>query len=316
MDVTDEDVKEAGRLCQLMKEDEDYYKANALRACLLINEKLKSRQINKEIRPIDILVSRALLVDYPREEKLLSETIIDYVFPSVDKKTVSHFTKLGTLRNILKENKFRLYSIYKNASDHEYMEFYRSLGLNGYASTNGLGKSYFDAHMQELFMASFTELKSGKQEKILWNRFGDGARGVRIDIDVKANVDDFRKIHYDWKSRLSLIKEVSDSLKKEIGVAFIFHQISKMGAFYLPTRYEIENEYRMLVKKDTDTYSFDCEIKKDGPYSYIEIPIGDKNPYYDVQIVGITAGENINWDEATKIEDEFNIQIRINDAQE
>lgn len=83
-------------------------------------------------------------------------------------------------------------------------------------------------------------------------------RGVRIEFQIDSEHPDLRQIFYHKNldnSKLllnRLSKETLEKFNRVFGIA----GVSKIGAFYLPGDYDIENEVRFLFKKFTDEYCF------------------------------------------------------------
>jgi hypothetical protein len=206
-------------------------------------------------------------------KRRLSNILFNIYYPNATESEYYHFTKLSTLKHILK-GELKLNPLVTNANFDEFKTFYIDHDILGYFQNHDYdGKLMKETLMRETYafcMASKVGLKD-ENERALWGSFADGGGGVRIEFGVKSNHPDFRKIFYK-EAHLDLEDLIINRLNRVIRNLYkrqlFISGISKIGAFYLPGDYKIENEVRFVVKKHTDQYGFHYDDSK----GYIILP--------------------------------------------
>lgn len=237
-------------------------------------------------------------------KRTLSNILFNIYFPKPKDLIYYHYTKISALRNILR-GELRLKSLVSNENYDEFKTFYIEHDILGYFENRDYeGTLMKDALMKETYafcMASKVGLGQ-ENEKSLWNSFADNGRGVRIEFEVKSDHSDFRTIFYrdqnfDVDVRDLVINRLNSVLKNLYKRQLFVSGISKIGAFYLPGQYKIENEVRFVVKKHTDEYQFDFDDSK----GYITLPF--KSNFGTFTIKAIKIGLECNTDQRAEIEE-------------
>jgi hypothetical protein len=230
----------------------------------------------------------------------LTQIIFDHYYPKPNGNTFYHYTKLSALRGILK-GELKLTPLIKNENFDEFKTFYKDHNLIGYqTNTDESGKVMEQVLMEQCFAICLAMLEGLTEEKesALWTSFGDTHSGVRIELEIKTEHPDFRKIFYRDKSldkNKLLLNRLNRDTQTRFNRIFTVAGLSKIGAFYLPGDYNIENEVRFLIKKFTDDYEFNFDDSK----PFIMLPL--KSDYADISIKRIKAGKKCNLDNLKEI---------------
>jgi hypothetical protein len=246
------------------------------------NEFLTNRIYGEMINHEEILL---------KKYRLLSHVIFDCYYPPHDGKVFYHYTKLSTLKNILR-GELKLRPLLSNANYDEFKTFYRDHDLTGYAvNTDDTGKIMEQVLMEQCFAICFASPDGLTQEKdrTLWTSFADNGAGLRLEFKIDSNHVDFRKLFYkedNFEKDKLLLNKLNKECLKRYNRMFTIAGLSKMGAFYLPGMYHIENETRFLFKKHTDDYAFDFDDTK----GYIMLPF--KSKFANIELSKIRIGKN------------------------
>jgi hypothetical protein len=281
----------------------------------IINNILKSNGIMKSVDFNDIEFDAYHLVNkhYTTEESLtsdykegeigiyksvtihrrpeLSRIIFDAYYPEPQGTTFYHYTSLSALRGILKRE-LKMNSLMKHYGDDEFRSFYKDHDITGYeVNVDDNGILMQDVIMGQIYAMCFAmpEGLTDASDSALWRSFADNGQGVKIQFNIKTNHPDFRKIFYRRKNidkNQLLFNMINSAIKSKFNRQFTISGISKMGAFYLPGDYGIENEARLLIKRHTDEYGFNVE---EHP-NHIMIPF--ESDYASISIDKIIPGKN------------------------
>jgi|AntRauMFilla1563_2_1112583.scaffolds.fasta_scaffold07809_2 hypothetical protein len=221
----------------------------------------------------------------------ISQILFDIYYPKANEESYYHYTKISALRHILK-GQLKLKPLISNENYGEFRTFYEDHNILGYLKHKDYDRTLMkDALIKEIYvfcMASKVDLKK-KNEDSLWHSFADDGHGVRIEFEVKTQHPDFRKIFYKDKyfdKRDLVINRIQAITQNLYEREFYIAGISKIGSFYLPGEYKIENEVRFVLKKHTDEYDF----KYNDDKGYLILPF--KNAYAEFRIKKIKLGEN------------------------
>lgn len=230
----------------------------------------------------------------------LSKILFDIYYPIPDEKLFYHYTKISALRHILKGN-LKLNSLIKNENYEEFKTFYTDHNILGYfENLDDDGTDMNDSLMKEIYtfcMASKSNLNA-ENENRLWHSFGDNNNGVRIEFEIETNHCDFRKIYYkdiNFNKKNLLINELNLAIANNYNRKLFISGISKIGMFYLPGSYKIENEVRFAIKNHTDDYKFTFSDDSD----HIFLPF--KSEYATFKINKIKIGENCTEEQIQEI---------------
>lgn len=256
------------------------------------------------------------------ENDKLSNLIFNKCYPPPARKTFSHYTGFDSGALIINKETFRLYDLRKNISDGEFSRFYKRHKLEGYKETvkesdfwafgdynliemynkqknekKEWKLTYEEYLMSKIFSLSLTT-EENTSELELWNYFGQENTGLKLTFEVESKIADFRQVYYPDaidKMSIPLLKELFEEIEKNFGLPFNFRYISKVGAFYIDERYSHEQEYRFLIKINSDNY--DASVSKpisvedeDKEYSYIELPF--KSDFAIFKLIKVEKGVN------------------------
>jgi hypothetical protein len=221
----------------------------------------------------------------------LSKIIFDAYYPTPQGTTFYHYTSLSGLRGILKRE-LKISSLMKNYNDDEFRSFYKDHDITGYeVNVDDDGVLMQESIMRQTYAMCFAipDGLTEAQEDALWRSFADNGQGVKIHFKIETKHPDFRKIFYRHKhveKKDLLFNKLNNAIQNKFNRQFTVSGISKIGAFYLPGTYNIENEARFLIKKYTDQYDFNVEEYK----NHIILPF--ESQYASISIDGISPGKH------------------------
>lgn len=266
-------------------------------AASLINKILSDyRKEKKEyITPKDIIFTPQFLAEVLMKnekgeltrKRKLSDIVFDTYYPKPQSNEFYHFTKLSALEGILKGN-LRLSKLKKNIDYHEYLKFYRDHNDEEQIYHDSIKDCTEIIETSFVFSFAMAENFSQENDSHLWRNFADKGAGVKIKFSLETTHEDFRSIFYRKgveKSQL-LINILNRQLFEKYKRRLFLMGISKIGAFYLPGDYNIENEVRLLIKKDTDSYQFNFDIQN----GYIELQFDSS--YAKIKILKVVGGRD------------------------
>lgn len=260
-----------------------------------INSILSSHGISESIDLSNITITEKTVSDLVKDNQLLSNLIVDSIWPSIDKLTVYHYTSKEAAESILNSGEFRLYSLLKRFAEGEIITFCQNHGLDGYLEKNECGEpKYKSLLMSNMFYASFTDTNlTSDQEDYFWRTFAT-TDGVRLKMNVTASNSNFRQMVYEkTKSNpLPLLSELTGTIKKTYGREFVLSGISRLCAFYLAKDFDVENECRALYRYWGD---FGPSPQSDGKHQYVGLPLdGLSDTGYKIKIEEIQTNEILN----------------------
>lgn len=251
-----------------------------------INAILSKHGITELITLQDITITDKTISDLAHPTPRLSNAIIEYLWPTIDTKTVFHYTSRHSAEEILNSGIFRLSNIEKRYGEGEIETFCKTHKLTGYLRTQEDGtETYRSLLMPNTFYASFTDAAiSDEHEEYFWRVFA-GSDGVRLKLNISAKNVDFRKVKYEITAGapIPIISELNETIRVKYGLIFILRGLSRLCSFYLSgADYGHENEFRLLYRY------WDGSLAQPigrGPSSYIELPLdvmGDTGYRIDV----------------------------------
>lgn len=260
-----------------------------------INLILNKHGITDTISLADITITDKTISDGAKGNKKLSNLIVDATWPSINKKTVYHYTSKESAESILNSGEFRLYSLLKRFNEGEVEVFCKNHGLSGYLKLDTNGEPlYKSLILKNIFYASFTDTDlSSEQEEYFWQTFAS-VDGVRLKLEIKAINPNFRKMVYEKAkgNPLPLLDNLTKVVKELSDREFILSGISRLCAFYLAKDYEVEKEYRALYRY---WEGMKATPKTDSQYEYIGLPLDIMNDVgYQIMVNEIQTNEILN----------------------
>ena len=261
-----------------------------------INSILLNHGVTTHINLSDITIADNTVTDLVKEHKVLSNAIVDSIWPSIGVSEVYHYTSKASAEAILNSEKFRLYNLLKRFDEGEIITFCQNHNLNGFLQkdANGVPK-YKTLIMDNMFYASFTDCRlSPQQEQYFWKYFG-GVNGVRLKLKITASNPNFRKLVYETNqgAGIPLLQELSQLVESTYQKDFILTGISRLCAFYLAKGFSVENEYRALYRS---WKGFGPQPKSDGVYQFIDVPLGASmsDTGYQIEVLEVQSNETLN----------------------
>lgn len=258
-----------------------------------INEVLRAHGV-REIGISDITITDKTVNDLVKEEKVLSNAIVDKVWPSLDNKVVYHYTSKDAAESILNTSFFRLYNLSKRFTEGEIVTFCENHGLSGYLKEEN-GEPYYKTQiMKNMYYSSFTDTAlTDEQEAYFWRTFAP-FDGVRLKLSIQASNPNFRPIVYENKAGqpIGLLSDLVREIRNKHDREFVLSGISRLCAFYLAKDFDVENEYRILFRNWDDG---SVKPKTDRGTSYIEIPLGSMGPTgYKIEVLEVQSNETLS----------------------
>jgi hypothetical protein len=256
-----------------------------------INIILKKHSINEQINYSSIITTENIVYDslVPSAKKL-SKLIIDSIWPSINNQIVYHYTNKSVVESIINNQTFRLYCISKRFHENEILTFCQNHSLTGYLHNNEYKKL-----MSNTFYSSFTDTNLDiDEEKYFWNNFTLNNEGVRLKLKITATSPDFRKIKYEEAQgkAIPILNDLVTVIRKKYNREFILAGISRLCSFYLPSKWKVENETRILFRVWENNKGL---IKNDNLNDYIEIPLEVENGIgFKLEIIEIQTDEDLN----------------------
>jgi hypothetical protein len=196
-----------------------------------------------------------------------------------------HYTSVASLAGIASSRELRLYAVRKRIDQGELDTFARKHRLKGYLDSSA-GEPIYQELSDDLFYTSFARLTS-KNETGMWTVFADAGKGVRLQFRLAPRAAELRAVQYNTPAR-TLLNEVNDSLTAA-GEPSLPWTTSKIGAFYLPSTLEDEDEVQLLIKRHPGGRD---DGKHDGAHEYWPVPIGTDNDICCLDLIGIHLGPN------------------------
>ena len=147
---------------------------------------------------------------------------------------------------------------------------------------------------RDLFYTSLTRLPS-MNEAAMWDEFADHGRGVRLVFRVQPvlNRAELRPVRY-WNPLLqTLIQELQEASQRQLHRPLVLMGISRIGGFYLPMRYDIEEEIRLLIKRfNVPGLAHDPweVVQIDGVHQYLPLPLNQDNDFCRIDLIRVDAG--------------------------
>ena len=233
----------------------------------------------------------------------LSDLILMNYFPQNPISEYHHFTDIVAFKNILTTGKIWLFSVKKRFSENEFKPFYTAHKMDGYElRKNSAGVALENDLVENAFYTSFTnDQLSKKAEEYMWSYFAK-TTGVRMVFEIKNVNTDLRKIYYPPTSSnvdIPLLTKLI-SIAKTRNKYLIISRIATIGFFYLPHCFKIEQEYRLLIKKEKGQY-FNLRFGENGGFEYLELPFDTPNPFAHLKLKKIIFDTNTDIKEAEKI---------------
>ena len=233
-------------------------------------------------------------------DKKLSELIFEKIYPTPDINIFSHYTKFDNGFSIIDKSEFRLFNLLKNFKYDEFSLFYKKHSIKGYEQySNSFGISTgYKKIMSEIFALSLTSEENTAPE--LWDFFADKGTGIKLTFEIKSHIPDFRQVYYSDKP-IDLLKDLFDNIYNTYHFPFNFSYISKIGAFYIKGNYKNEQEFRFLIKRNSDSYNayqLQPVIFQDD-ISYITLPF--ESEFANFKLIKVEKGPNCDYSVFYKI---------------
>ena len=210
-----------------------------------------------------------------------------------------HYTKLKYAKDIIREGKFRMYSL-SSMNDPQELSF----ALNEIIPD----KSDFtiNTYKDETFVLSMNEFEKGKESSSNWKDYGEGEKGIGIVIYFPKETQ-IKWFHH-YLSRILYREEHLEALKQfhikhtdfitEKNVTItgqVQHFMLPLAAFHKTNDWEKENEVRLIVTKNYVNNESIYKVKLDGDKKYIELVLNKKRFQVLLDNTFKNDTDSINW---------------------
>jgi len=249
----------------------------------IIRDCLRPHGLESEVDVNELHVHDQYIVGTLGNNQRLSRAVLNAMFPQkATPCTLYHYTGLDTFKSIVSSGELRLYPIRKRLGQGGELEaFAEAHGLEGYLKT-AHGEPFFKELSDDLFYCSMTRIPP-KDPQLMWGAFAHGT-GVRLEFQVKPKVADLRPIRYEDTGSSTLLTEINKALALQKEPSFIPWTLSQIGAFYLSSTVNTEDEVRLLVKRYRGGFD---PTRSDGTYMYWPVPIAVENDVCRIDLIGI-----------------------------
>ncbi len=250
----------------------------------IVQTVLRDNGVHVTLNAMDFHVLEKAIIESTSKPAGLSVAVLDFMFPRERApSTVYHYTGPDGFLGIVSSGELRLYPIRNRLGQGGELEaFAQAHSLDGYLTPSN-GEELYKSLSDDLFYASLTRVPP-KDPDIMWGAFAKGT-GVRFEFVVNPKpAAELRPVHYEQNKSPTLLKEINNALKKAGEPPFNPWTISRIGAFYLNSTVEVEDEVRLLVKRYRDGIDL---TQNDGKSDYWPVPIDQPNDFCDLQLTGI-----------------------------
>jgi hypothetical protein len=253
--------------------------AEILRACL------RPYGLQHVINETELTIHELYVVE-ESSSRSVSSAILDTMFPpETTPCDLYHYTSLSNLKSIVSSEELRLYAVRKRLGQGELDRFAKVHGLRGYLDSSQ-GPPFIEELSDDLFYASLTRVPP-KDPSLMWGVFAEGT-GARLQFRIEPKASELRSIQYQ-SSKRTLLNKIKTALVDAGEPPFRPWTLSRIGAFYLPSTVQTEDEVRLLIKRYPGGPN---QVLYDGHSYYWPVPIGVENDFCKVDIVGIHAAPN------------------------
>jgi hypothetical protein len=250
----------------------------------IIRECLKPYRLQGEVDEMKLLVGKSFIVETTGDMQRLSQAILNVMFPHEPVPcTLYHYTSFEGLQGIASSGEMRLYPIRKRLGPggEELEAFAKAHRLEGYLDTSE-GAPFFEELSDDLYYTAMTRVPP-KHPFLMWSYFADGT-GARLEFRVRPKAAELRPIRYEQAGSVTLLNQINDSLFREGEPSFVPWTLSRIGAFYLSSTVNAEDEVRLLMKRHPGGPD---PTASDGTWAYWPIPIGVNNKLCHLDLLGI-----------------------------
>lgn len=192
-----------------------------------------------------ITITECLISEFPSYDGL-TQAILNHDMPEKTSMTVlDHYTNNSGFKGIMTSQALFLAPITQRLGQGELDTFALEHSLIGYTDANGKATKELVQAAADLFYTSFTEPPTSQH---LWACFGSNGNGYRLRFEVTpGNASHVRAVRYQGST--TLLRQINDALTQAGLPRFVMKGVSRVGAFYLPSVLQPENEVRLLAKR-------------------------------------------------------------------
>lgn len=249
----------------------------------IVRQRLTPYGLQNEIDEKELNAGKLYVAESIGNKERLSKAVLNAMFPHEPApSTLYHYTSLDGLKGIASSGELRLYPIRKRLGEGGELEAFASAhGLKGYLDS-AQGEAFFKELSDDLFYTSMTRVPP-KDPSLMWYAFAHG-NGARLELRVQPKAAQLRPIRYEQYGSRTLLQEINEALSQQGEPPFLPWTLSQIGAFYLSSSVETEDEVRLLIKR----YSGGLDLtRNDGAYDYWPVPIAADNNVCRIDLLGI-----------------------------
>lgn len=213
----------------------------------------------------------------------LADALWDICFPRYLGGVLAHHTDLTAFGKIIASREIWLHAVSKQTRWGELELFAQQFGLKGYLEKNAQGNRVLDDLAKDLFSLSLT---SGVPSWELWGkRFGP----VRMNLEVLPTLQrsELRCVTYAAEDLLHdhPLKILCEVGMRRFGKPLVPPKINRAGAFFLPLKYQKQQEVRLLVKRLPGSPAVDTKFVNNQ--EVIPVSLEKQHPRVGIRLVGV-----------------------------
>ncbi len=232
-----------------------------------------------------------------------------------EEKEYFHFKNVNITMQILENKTIQVSNLISNQYNDfaEYSEFFNRVGSYYILIPKDFEGNYcewcdseIDRLRQYMLILCFARNNTNPR---FWTEYANNDTGLclkfRISNFRNQNEYNFRDVFYDSGYDVEFIKHINYYLKREFHHVILSSGFNRFAQFYKRNkyRYECETRFSFDAINPNRLTPLNLKLEENEQRKYITLPlIGnlDVNPFFDMKLVEITYGNNVNED--TKIE--------------
>lgn len=251
----------------------------------------------------------SLTAGFPSENKRLKGT--DYYF--TDSNKIIHFTSMNILLSIVNEGALRMYNLHNSNDKNEYS--YAASELKNIYQNRRIDESRIEKHFDKIKENSFITSTTSVDElnnPSFWQKYGDGGKGVAIELEVINNMDKWKnfylsKVQYNKLNAFKRLVKAWNLIQKKYPINIYDINLDFILSMHKSSDWENENEIRLLTfsfQRQLKTYEelihWDFKPNKIGvPIKYFKLPLCDDDGNFINR--NLNDREEFFWSDIPKI---------------
>ncbi|WP_454914150.1 hypothetical protein [Variovorax gossypii] len=234
-----------------------------------------------------LIAADHLITERPDGRHLFADALWDICFPRLAGGVFGHHTDLTAFSKIIGSREIWLHAVAKHIRWGELELFAQRFDLDGYLARDANGERMLDELAQDMFSLSLTLAQPNKE---LWGRrFGP----IRLNLEVVPIQErsELRRVAYDVANMqadhpFAVLREVS---MRRLGRPLVPPRVNRAGAFFLPSKYQGQQEVRLLVKRLPGSPAINTKTASTD--EVLPIPLGLRHPRVEIRLVSVQVSK-------------------------